>query len=44
VPGAKTDFTVLFAVPEGTKLKDLIFTLRTIDGNDKGNDARVSLQ
>jgi hypothetical protein len=44
VPGAKTDFTVLFAVPEGTKLKDLIFTLRTIDNNDKGNDARVSLQ
>jgi hypothetical protein len=43
VPGAKTDFTVLFSVPEGTKLKDLVFTLRTIDNNDKGNDARVSL-
>lgn len=43
VPGAKTDFTVLFAVPEDTKLKDLIYTLRTIDNNDKGNDARVSL-
>ena len=43
VPGARTDFTVLFAVPEGTTLKDLIFTLRTIDNNDKGNDARVSL-
>lgn len=44
VPGAKTDFTVLFSVPEGTKVKDLIFTLRTIDNNDKGNDARVSLK
>ena len=43
LPGAKTDFTVLFSVPEGTKLKDLVFTLRTIDNNDKGNDARVAL-
>ncbi len=43
LPGAKTDFTVLFSAPEGTKLKDLIFTLRTIDNADKGNDARVAL-
>jgi hypothetical protein len=44
LPGAKTDFTVLFSVPEGITLKDLVFTLRTINNNDKGNDARVSLQ
>lgn len=44
VPGAKTDFTVLFSIPDGTALKDLIFTLRTINGTDKGNDARVSLR
>jgi hypothetical protein len=43
LPGAKTDFTILFSVPEGIKPKDLVFTLRTIDNNDKGNDARVSL-
>ena len=43
LPGAKTDFTVLFSVPEGTQLKDLVFTLKTIDNNDKGNDVRVSL-
>ena len=43
LPGAKTDFTALFAVPEGTQLKDLVFTLRTITNADKGNDARVAL-
>ena len=43
LPGAKTDFTVLFSVPETITPKDLVFTLRTIDTNDKGNDTRVSL-
>ena len=43
LPGAKTDFTVLFSVPEDTNLQDLVFTLRTINNKDKGNDARVSL-
>jgi hypothetical protein len=43
LPGAKTDFTVLFSVPQSTRLKDLVFTLRTISNSDKGNDARVSL-
>jgi len=43
LPGAKTDVTVLFSVPEGTNLKDLVFTLRTINNTDKGSDARVSL-
>lgn len=43
VPGAKTDFTVLFSIPEGTNFKDLVFTLRTIQNADKGSDARVAL-
>jgi hypothetical protein len=43
LPGAKTDFTVLFSVPEGITLNDLVFTLKTINNNDKGSDARVSL-
>jgi len=42
LPGAGIDLAVLFAVPEGTRLKDLVFTLRTI--SDKGNDVRVSLR
>jgi hypothetical protein len=43
LPGAKTDFTLLFSVPEGTRLKDLVFTLRNNDFSQKGNDVRVSL-
>ncbi len=44
VPGGAVDFTVLFAVPSGTKPRDLIFTLRTLAGNTKaGSDARVDL-
>lgn len=43
LPGAKTDFTVLFSIPNDKTPKDLVFTLRTIDNKDKGNDARVSL-
>jgi hypothetical protein len=41
LPGAGMDLAVLFAVPEGTKLKDMVFTLRTI--SEKGKDVRVSL-
>ena len=42
LPGAKTDFTILFSVPEGTHLKDLVFTLQNNDARP-GNDVRVSL-
>ena len=42
LPGAKTDFTILFSVPEGTRLKDLVFTLQNNDSRP-GNDVRVSL-
>jgi hypothetical protein len=41
LPGAAMDFAVLFTVPQGTRLKDLVFTLRTI--SNKGHDVRVSL-
>jgi hypothetical protein len=41
LPGAALDFAVLFTVPPGTHLKDLVFTLRTI--SSKGDEVRVSL-
>jgi hypothetical protein len=43
LPGAKTDFILLFSVPTRTELKDLVFTLRNNDSSQKGNDVRVSL-
>jgi hypothetical protein len=42
LPGAGLDLAVLFAVPQGTQLKDLVFTLRTI--SEKGKDVRVSVR
>jgi hypothetical protein len=42
VPGAKLDFVTLFSVPEKVQVKDLIFTLQTVN-EKKGNDVRVSL-
>ena len=43
-PGGTLRFAVLFAVPKEAKLKDLIFTLRTIHGGlNDGKDVRVSL-
>ena len=42
LPGAKTDFAILFNVPEATQLKDLVFTL-TNNGSGPSNDVRVSL-
>jgi len=42
LPGSSLDLGVLFVVPQGTVLKDLLFTLRTLD--DKGHDIRVSLR
>lgn len=42
-PGAKLDFAILFSVPESAQPKDLVFTLKTNDWQEKGNEARVSL-
>jgi hypothetical protein len=43
LPGAQTTFPVVFSVPDGTKLKDLVFTLKNNQGDEKGVDVRVSL-
>ena len=43
LPGAQMTFPVVFSVPEGTKLKDLVFTLKNNQGDEKGVDVRVSL-
>jgi hypothetical protein len=43
VPGASLNFAVLFSVPKNTQLKDLIFTLKNNQGDEKGNDVRVAL-
>jgi len=42
LPGAKTDFVILFNVPEATQIKELVFTLQNNDARP-GNDVRVSL-
>lgn len=43
VPGAALNFALLFSVPQDTKMKDLIFTLKNNQSDEKGNDVRVSL-
>ena len=45
LPGSQTDFAVLFSVPKGTTLKDLVFSLQNAyeDYPDGGTDVRVSL-
>ena len=42
LPGAKTDFAMLFSVPESIQVRELIFTLQNNDSRP-GNDVRVSL-
>lgn len=42
LPGSGETMTVLFAVPPGTKLKDLVFTLKNWSDH-RGRDVRVSL-
>lgn len=44
LPGAAMNFPVIFSVPEGTALKDLIFTLKNNQNTDPPTDVRVSLQ
>ena len=43
LPGAATSFALLFSVPVGVQVKDLVFTLKNNDSSQKGNDVRVSL-
>jgi len=43
LPGAGQDLAAIFLIPEGTKLKDLVFTLTNVSDREP-HDARVSLQ
>jgi hypothetical protein len=45
LPGAQTEFAVLFSVPKGAALKDLVFSLQTAydDYPNGGTDVRISL-
>lgn len=43
LPGQVLNFALLFSVPQDTRLKDLIFTLKNNEYATKGNDVRVSL-
>ena len=45
LPGAQADFVVLFSVPKGTTLKDMIFSLQNAyeDYPEGGTDVRISL-
>jgi hypothetical protein len=43
LPGAGQDVTAIFLVPEGTMLKDLVFTLTNISDREP-HDVRVTLQ
>ncbi|GEM_PF-579994 len=43
LPGAAMTFNVVFSLPTDTRPKDLVFTLKNNQGDDGGNDVRVSL-
>lgn len=43
LPGAGLTFPVIFSVPTGATIKDLIFTLRSNESGAKRTDVRVSL-
>jgi hypothetical protein len=41
--GASLSFPILFSVPQDTRVKDLIFTMKNNQTSEPGNDVRVSL-
>lgn len=46
LPGSASNFAVLFSVPKGTQLKDLVFSVQNFDNDDMpdgGKDVRVLL-
>lgn len=44
IPGASLNFPIIFSVPKETKIKDIVYTLRTNGGADSSyKDVRVSL-
>lgn len=42
-PGAAKNFAVVFSVPKGTTLKDMLFTVYSYGASDKATNVRVSL-
>lgn len=45
LPGSQTEFAILFSVPKGTVLKDLVFSIQSAyeDYPDGGTDVRITL-
>ena len=45
LPGSQTEFAILFSVPKGTMLKDLVFSVENVyeESPDGGTDVRISL-
>jgi hypothetical protein len=45
LPGAQTEFAILFSVPKGTVLKDLVFSIQNAyeDTPEGGTDVRITL-
>jgi hypothetical protein len=44
LPGAAKEFTIVFSVPKGTEVKDLIYTIEPVSGEYKKVDLRISLK
>ncbi len=44
LPGSQTEFAILFSVPKGTALKDLVFSVQNVEeAPDGGTDVRITL-
>ena len=44
LPGSQTEFAIVFSLPKGTTLKDLVFSIQNFDeAPDGGTDVRISL-
>jgi hypothetical protein len=44
LPGSQTEFAIVFSLPKGTVLKDLVFSVQNVEETpDGGTDVRISL-
>jgi hypothetical protein len=43
LPGAQLTFPVVFSVPKGTEMQDLVFSLMSLEGDRKRTEVRVLL-
>jgi hypothetical protein len=44
LPGSQTEFGIVFSIPKGTVLKDLVFSIQNVEESpDGGTDVRISL-